>query len=277
MYYLKTTMIYLQKHNKTTFWQSRYFKFTIVILIILLFSFSYKIDNLISNTMSSLFKPSSLVREIFFYIPNILKSKNEVLKENEKLNQEILGFVYESYNYELIKDENRRLKEALDLKSDDMFASLILAKYPQVAPDTLIIDKGSRDGVNVSDFVFAGDRVLIGKIIKVNKNNSIVMLNSFPKNILYGFLLKTGDSIEINGFGGGSLGATIPISFDVALGDAVSVSMPYSYVIAIVDLIEEDVSSGSKKLFFRVPVDLSRQSVVYVRNTGDLDVDAGSN
>ena len=75
---------------------------------------------------------------------------------------------------EALKVENESLKALMGRIPADrsVVLSSILAKPNTTPYDTLIIDRGSKQGVKVDDLVFAGGDILIGEIESVQGNGS---------------------------------------------------------------------------------------------------------
>lgn len=110
---------------------------------------------------------------------NNLASKNEELN---RINQELLE---EIIVLQQIKTENQALREVIGNGQDKEF-KLILTDAIGVdgQQDFILIDKGSEDGVSENMPVINAQKVLFGKIFKVYKNFSKVMLISNRNSVL---------------------------------------------------------------------------------------------
>jgi len=110
------------------------------------------------------------------FFEGILKAKNLRI-ENEKLklkNQELLT---ENIELKELKKENEILREALNLgleKEFELKICEIIGK--EISQDSLIINKGSRDGIEKDLPVITQQKTLVGKIEKVYQNFSKVKL-----------------------------------------------------------------------------------------------------
>lgn len=83
-------------------------------------------------------------------------------------------------NYKELVAENIRLKEILDIKKDiSSFKRIVVGQVisikPYIFPVEISINKGSEDGVRENMTVLSKDMSLIGRVIEVNKNTSLVM------------------------------------------------------------------------------------------------------
>ncbi len=263
-------MIFQIKHTKQNFFSRSFLKiilvFLLILIFVLIFSFFSPARSLMSNILSPFFKTGGSFHKTFNNIPNFFSDKIKLIEENTKLSNEIENLRSNIVDYESIKYENQKLRSELGLRPvGDFIATSIIAKSPQIPPDSLFIDKGVSDGVNNGDFVLTGGRILIGKIIKASTNKATVVLNSFAGVVSYGFVARTDEPIEIKGEGGGSIGAKVPIDFDIDVGDKIMINDSLAYLVAVVGVIEEDHSSGFKDIMMSMPIDISRINIVFIK------------
>lgn len=106
------------------------------------------------------------------------RKKSNLELENERLRAELADLLE-------LRDENENLKKALDIgleKEFKMTMADIVSKDP--LQDTIIINKGSDDGLLVGFPVITPEKTLIGKIEEVFASFSRVVLTSNKKNSL---------------------------------------------------------------------------------------------
>ncbi len=259
-------MIYLQKHNKKTLWKAKYFKILAILLLIILLNIFEAPRNAVAEAMSFVFKPGSFFYEKVNLVPKYFLDKDKLVSENKKLKEDLQTVISDRYNLELLKNENEKLKEALGLRPDNSVTALVLSRFPQVLSDTIVINKGLNDSVAEGDIVMAEDRIFIGRVEKVFNNKAVVSLSSFPDFVSNGSISRNGDSLEITGVGGGTMRAVVPLSLDIKEGDLIEVNLPYTYAIAVVNVIEENLSAGSKNILLSSPIDFDRVNIVFVGN-----------
>lgn len=88
-------------------------------------------------------------------------------------------------NLQEYADENENLLDALgyieSLEDAVVTAQVISAVHDDVH-NTLILDKGSDDGIKISQAVFVNDGIMVGKVTDVNKRTSSVLLLSDSKS-----------------------------------------------------------------------------------------------
>jgi rod shape-determining protein MreC len=174
------------------------FKIVIPLLIIVLFIFlnlepiSPRIRNffyLVSAPAQKwLWQKGAQLSSFFETISEIKNLKKEL--DDEKLkNKELL-----SENLALIelKKENETLRDALGigLKKDFKFIfSQVIGK--DVSQDSILIDRGLKDGIKVGLPVITQQKTLVGKISRVYENFSEVMLISNKKSSFDAKILNT--------------------------------------------------------------------------------------
>ncbi|MFH0804261.1 MAG: rod shape-determining protein MreC [Candidatus Zambryskibacteria bacterium] len=262
-------MTFQIKHTKPNLFGRSFFKILLislsVLVLVLVFNFSISARSLVSDIFSIFFRSGDYLYQNIGQVPKFFSDKNNLIKENKNLSDEIEKKRLNLIDYESIKYENQKLRETLGIKStQNIITASIIARSPQIPLDSLFLDKGINDGLNKGDLVLVGERILVGKIVESFKNKSTVALNSFAGAISYGFVARTNEPLEIKGVGGGSLEAKVPIDFDIVIGDKLMISGSFTYLAAVVGVIEEDRSSGFKNILMSLPVDVSKTSMVFI-------------
>jgi cell shape-determining protein MreC len=262
-------MTFLINHTKQKLFGRSFFKILIIFLLILIFVFTFSFSNtarsLTLNTLSPLFSAGDYFYKNLDQIPKFFSDRNKLIEENAGLSSELENLRLNIADYESIKSENQMLREDFKLKPAESFtAASVIAKSPQIPLDSLFLDKGTADGLNSGDLILAGERILIGKIVKVSKNRATAALNSFAGVTTYGYVSRTNEPIEVSGVGGGGIEAKMPIDFDIVVGDKIMTGGSLQFLAAVVGSIEEDKSSGFKNILMSLPVDISKINIVFI-------------
>lgn len=108
-----------------------------------------------------------------------LQSKTELLKENKSLKDQLMTLLKEKNLYLTEKEENDFLRQQLHFFESAKYEyeiARVIGKSADAAQNALILDKGWSQGVALGYAVLADSGVMIGKILKVEKNYSIVLL-----------------------------------------------------------------------------------------------------
>lgn len=125
-----------------------------------------KSENIISNTK------------------NIFVSKKDLLSKIESLEAELQNE----------KNNNVLKKEALYTEKNIIIAKKIFSDFTKIY-DTILLDKGEKNGVKEGDMVFVYPDKAIGKIISRDETTSLVSLFSKSNNKVEG-VLKIGKNLE---------------------------------------------------------------------------------
>jgi len=127
--------------------------------------FFWRIGEKSSNFLSAIFKATDLKKE-----------KDELEFENQEL-------IIRVAELNKLKEENKSLKQALNLELDKDFKlafAQIISK--DISQDFILINKGNQDGILENMPVITEQKVLIGRISETYKNFSKVMLISHKES-----------------------------------------------------------------------------------------------
>lgn len=118
----------------------------------------------------------------------VIKDYESVLSENEALKQQLHEMQLLLSGYDEVVAENKRLRELLDYSEQlphKVVAARVIARDPHCWRDSIVIDKGTADGVqrNAAVLGFSG---LIGRVTSASLNSSVVMLITDPQSSLSG-------------------------------------------------------------------------------------------
>lgn len=159
---------------------------------------------------------------------SIQKKQFKNISFNEKVeNKKIV-------NYEEILEENKRLREILQLKEKKIIKRFIIAEIislkPPVFPAEIIIDKGERNGIRKNMNVITKDLFLIGKVEEVEENYSKVS-TVFNNKVRISVILNPTNEIGIleGGYVPFLLLKYIPYDSKVKIGDYVITSSLSEY------------------------------------------------
>jgi len=122
------------------------------------------------------------------------------------------------------KLENRRLRELLELKQRgdiNFTVAQVIGKEPTNWLNSIIIDKGTRDGLFINQPVMHGSG-LIGKVIEVAPNTAKILLISDVNSRVVAAVQRTRMEALLEGMGQGLCRLKyIPLDADVELGDVI--------------------------------------------------------
>jgi len=126
---------------------------------------------------------------------SIIQNK-KIKEENQELKARIQQLTSENISLRELKEENQVLRNALEVGLEKEFRlsfAKVVAK--DVFQDSILVDKGEKDGISLNSPVITEQRTLIGKIGEVYEDFSKVILISNPSS---SFDVKLADR-EISG------------------------------------------------------------------------------
>ncbi|HTK60519.1 MAG TPA: rod shape-determining protein MreC, partial [Candidatus Baltobacteraceae bacterium] len=198
----------------------------------------------------------------------------EIIKENERLRADNAALDVEIARLTSIRDENDELRALLGFVEKQKTAPVVarvLARTPEAGTHTILIDRGSDDGIAVEMPVIAAGGVLIGKIFKVDRASSVALLLTDTRS-------RVGASVqnaartqgEVQGERGLSLEMRlIPQNEEIKVGDLIVTSgieplTPRGLVLGRVDEVLTQEKNPFKKALISSPVAFDRVSVVVI-------------
>lgn len=195
----------------------------------------------------------------------LLKTKNNLQKENEELKRELSLFYVMDLNYEVVLKENKRIREILGrAKGEDFILAGVLSKPNKSPYDTLLVDAGSNSGIKEGGKVFALGDIPVGYVSEVFSNSSKVVLYSSPGNITLCTISETDAFVDLMGRGGGNFLVTLPRDFEIEEGVSFLLPGVNSQLVGIFDSIISDPRDTEKKVIVKSPVNIQEIEFVTI-------------
>lgn len=251
------------KKNKSTL-----IIFSILIFLILIF-FRSSVWNGLSLASHAIFRPilisGNSISEKFSSIKYFFVSKNSLYFENENLKFKLSEQGVRMANYNSVLTENLALKEILGRKGEkQMTLSAILSKPNQSLYDTLVIDAGAKEGLQIGDTVFALGNIPIGRIAEIHDSFSKVILFSNSGEKTQVVISDANIFTEIVGRGGGNFEMITPADVTLLKDDQVVLPGINPYVLAIVQTIISDPRDSLTKAILTSPINIQELKFVEV-------------
>jgi cell shape-determining protein MreC len=198
----------------------------------------------------------------------LIHSKSSIFTENENLLRENYDLKSLMIDYQILKDENIKLKELMGRigTKNNLILASILAK-PNISPyDTIIVDVGSDIGIREGNKVYTNGNTPIGNVSKVYSNTSLITLYSNPGQITEAMLSGSNISVQLLGRGGGNFEMIIPNDLPSPKGTMVILPYIRSEIIAIIDEIISSPTDPVKKIILRSPINIEELRWVEIKN-----------
>ncbi len=262
MIYLKRSNIAVKKNRKISI--------GIILLFVLLFGLHFFFPRFYASVFypvtSIIWKVETSVVDWLSITANTIRSKNSLVRENQALMEQIRGEKTALLILDTLKQENDNLKNILGRITEKVIIlGMVLARPPVSPYDTLIIDRGSRDGIEVGALVYTAGDVLIGEIAEIYPHQSKVSLFSTPgKKINISF---TGREIhtEARGMGGGNFVASVPVSVGIKEGDIVVLPDIKLHTLGVVESVIADSVDSFSTILFKTPINIYELNLVEVQ------------
>lgn len=201
-------------------------------------------------------------------------SVGEIIRENEKLRADNAALDVEIARLTSIREENDELRALLGFAEKQQTVPVVarvLARTPEAGTHTILLDRGSDDGVAVEMPVIAGSGVLIGKIFKVDRVTSIALLLTDTRSRV-GASVQNADRTQglVQGERGLSLEMRlIPQNEEITVGDLIVTSgieplTPRGLVLGRVEEVQTQEKNPFKKALIASPVAFDRIGVVAI-------------
>ncbi len=257
---------------KFLFKKNRIIVFTAVFLIIFslnlfngtiknfFYNFSYPIQNVF-------WQAGEKTSDFFSTIGNI----DNIKKENESLLLKIQELSRNNIELKIIEKENEELRKALDIGLEKEF-ELITADIggKQGLEDSLLINKGFKDGISEGMPVITSQKVLVGKIEKAYENFSIIQLLSDKKTSLSAGIFERDIDGIIRGLGASRIVFDlIPMDSKIEQGDNVLSTglegvFPKNLLIGEVKSIEKDNTAPYQKAEIKSAFNVKETKTVFI-------------
>lgn len=188
----------------------------------------------------------------------LLSSKSDLIKENLSLKQEIESRKNDLILLDLVRQENIDLKNILNRKKNDqqLILGTVLIKPFLSLYDTMILDIGTFDGVEVGNQVLANGNVFIGYISEVYENTSkVVLYSSFGEKVKVS-IGNNNIEKEAIGLGGGNFKIDISKEINIKEGDTVVLPSISPNVFGVVEKVSSKDSDSIQTVLFKMPINI---------------------
>lgn len=179
----------------------------VVILLVFFYATNKLAIGLFSNTQSGLYSFSQQLKNSFINF----SEAQQLRDENESLKEEINTLTLQNAELQLLTIENQNLRDILNFVDSNAFEQItsnVVGRNVE-RQNTLLIDKGSRDGVTIGNAVIVGGGVMVGKVVDVTNNFSTVLLLTDSGNKV---AVSTPEIESTIGLAEGEFGLSITIS-----------------------------------------------------------------
>jgi rod shape-determining protein MreC len=227
----------------------RYF-FLIILFIVTIFTFGLSAPYF-SDIATSISLPIWMI------------TKNEVVVYDiNNTNIESLQILVQA-----LKKENTELKELLgrsDIANRKTILATILVRPNQSPYDTIILDVGRNENIEINDKVLAQGDVVLGEIISVSDKTSKVRLFSSPGIETVVSVGEENITLTAIGNGGSNYIIESPREIEIKEGELITIAGPSIYILGVIGEIFSDPAESFKSILFKSPVNIQQLKWVFV-------------
>lgn len=213
---LKTKVNYHRSSKRTVYGRIAVF---ILVALILLALFGGFLGTVSMYASMPVYKMRHWIFESSASVPSYFRERGALIAEIRALENQIALSGGTEGTIGRLAAENEELREQLSIHSDDRIVAGVAARPPFLPYDTLLIDRGSKDGILQNAIVYQASDVAIGFISRVFHNSALVTLFSTPgveaTTYMYGPNIYT----TAYGEGGGIIRISVPQGISVEMGD----------------------------------------------------------
>lgn len=208
----------------------------------------------VENSIRSLLQPGS---KLLYQLSLRMQQENlpftdanQFIAHYKNLSIEIDEYKQKAIQYEVLSDENSQLREQLHFFTSttlDHVGAEVIGKNIEPLANTLVLSRGESDGVQVGDAVIVNNGILVGKILRVEKDMSIARLLNDPQSKVAATVLNQSKSIGLveGGYGISVRMNFVPQNELIAPGDTVITSglekqIPRGLILGTVETVQKE-------------------------------------
>ena len=260
-------MTFLLKHKDR--YPGPLIKLILKIFAVLVVSFILLEFGGVGNLASRLSLPAVSLGDGFYKfthkLPNWFITRNSLIEKIDLLEYELENARLLALDSTAIGYENKKLREDFAINIDEEFVrAKVIARPPQIPFDSVMINSGENDGLEVGDLVVVQSRLLVGFISKVEANTATVSLSSSNGNSFHGLVERTHEALEIIGVSGNNFASRTLSDSDIKEGDRIIISGDSDLLLAIVGSVENYEPISTKNIIMTLPFNINTLYSVFV-------------
>ena len=254
--------------------------FLIAVALIAAMAYTYGTERYVTKVESIVGTVFTPIQKVFYQmgeeISNFFSSISEIgtlRATNEKLKKEVEKLRKENIQLQELMNENKRLKEALNFKTENVELDLKLATITGKNPgnwfNTFTIDKGKNEGIKPGMAVLDEKGNMIGQITEVGDKWAKVLAIIDRNSSVSAVAVRTRDNGVVRGdSNGGLIMIYLPLDAELIEGDVVTTSsmsrFPKGLIIGKVSKVTRDPGSLLKQAVIEPAADFERLEYVFV-------------
>ncbi len=245
----------------------------VVIALCVLFLGKEIVSTITSGVSNAFYTVRQYMETSSATVPVFVRSRTELLRYTQELEQEVASNQGIAATLSYITAENTELRNLLSASSSPQIVAGVLARPPYTPYDTMVLDKGSEDGIVEYAPVYHGKGIALGYVHAVFPHMSYVTLFSSPGVESTVYIFGANLFTTAYGEGGGVVHLSVPQGIPLTKGDAVVLPSLHTGTLGIVDEIQSIATEPEQHAYVTLGVPLQSIRIVGV---GTMPVNAVS-
>jgi cell shape-determining protein MreC len=185
------------------------------------------------------------------------QSKDDLVRENTYLKEELRSREIELVSLRASRDREEHLLEMLGRANNpSAVLASVLARPPETLHDVLLVDAGSKLGIEVGDLVSLPEGSPIGHVVEVWSKTSKVLLYSASGEKTNAILESNNLPVIMQGRGGGNFLLALQRDMAIEAGDRILSADVRSELMAVVGSVKLGPTDSFKEVIATMPANL---------------------
>lgn len=232
----------------------------------------------IENILRSLITPAS---KLMYTLSINTRQKEDVFASSEELKQayknlkeELLKNKINLADFKLLQDENAELRQQLGFLQKKSFQSIgaeVIGKNIDPLGNTIIINRGAKDGIKIGKSAIVSGGILIGKVVKTEDATAVIRLINDNQSKVAATIINKDKSLGLveGGYGISVYLNYIPQNEMIAVNDIVVTSgledgIPKGLLVGPIVAVEKEAYQPFQKAVISPAADLNKILLVSI-------------
>jgi hypothetical protein len=235
---------------------------SLVVLLVSLWFFGTLLGSLGALATRPYFVLRTWLVESTATIPEYFRARNEILSEIGVLKGRLAAKSGSDATISKLLQENEELRRLLSVSDEPRIVAGVIGRPPFLPYDSILLDRGERDGIQAGAVVYMEGERAIGYISRTYTTSSLVTLFSTPGIESTAYIYGPNIYTTLYGIGGGVMRITVPQGIPLHEHDVVVVPSIESGIIGTIKSVVSNPTEPEQSGF--VVFDISLQSLHYV-------------
>ncbi len=153
--------------------------------------------------------------------PQYFRDRSALLEKIRVLESQLAQESGNAYTIKTLVAENQELRKLLGDEGEQRILASVIGRPGMLPYDVLMLDRGSKDGIQVGAPVYIKDNTVIGLVQQVTASTALVRLITSPGFTSTVYIIGPNIYTTAKGIGGGQLRVGVPQGITLSEGDLV--------------------------------------------------------